>query len=756
MAPRTVYANLADGLQPFTLWDASLADMGLLGALPYTATGTNTVVLTPIATAFAPSPVYLNRNLFSFAAAATSTGAITLNVNGLGALPLYRVNGTTQATTGDLIINVTYLVAYNAALNAGNGGFQIISPGSIATSGALLPANNLSDVANAATSFDNIAPTTTRGDLIFRNATTNTRLAAGTLGYHLQSAGPVADPTWSGFLNPGTGGATRTWNTKAAEWVSVKDFGALGDNSTNDTAAIQNAINSLTTGGTLYFPPGFYVISAALTISVQGITIMGANRLASVIRKTSATTDIFTVTGAYARIDSIGLVGTTGTVSTAGYAINASVNSCVFTNLFISDVFSGLNLSVGTNFLVSGVKLLNIYGAFGINVPSGGGNCIVDNQLDPVFYGAYTMTSGFGAWATGTVYALNAVRSANGGFYVCTQAGTSAGAGGGPVITAFGTTIVDNTVRWLFICSTTAIGLNVAANSNFCAYNDVSGPWVAGINVTTADGNIVQANTVGQVLGSGINLGVNATNTLVHGNLVSGAYGTFAYAIGDGNGSATGSRFLNNIVSGSGWMGIIIQSANCMANDNWITGTSQLTGSYGIEVTANVNNFTISNNTIVITAGMNGPVKVAAGTSDNYKIMGNQTGTGVNLDGGTGNNKTVDPSFGVGYYAGAGGAVPQTISKATGVTLNKACGAITMNNAALAAATIVSFVLTNTTIAATDVLILNHISGGTVGSYLLNAQCAAGSATINVRNETAGSLSEAIVLQFVVVKAAIT
>jgi hypothetical protein len=52
-----------------------------------------------------------------------------------------------------------------------------------------------------------------------------------------------------------------------------------------------------------------------------------------------------------------------------------------------------------------------------------------------------------------------------------------------------------------------------------------------------------------------------------------------------------------------------------------------------------------------------------------------------------------------------------------------------------------------------ELLILNQISGGTVGSYTLNAQCAAGSATINVRNETAGSLSEAIVIQFALIKA---
>jgi hypothetical protein len=107
----------------------------------------------------------------------------------------------------------------------------------------------------------------------------------------------------------------------------------------------------------------------------------------------------------------------------------------------------------------------------------------------------------------------------------------------------------------------------------------------------------------------------------------------------------------------------------------------------------------------------------------------------------------------VGYGTGQGGTVTQLTSKATGVTLSKQCGAITLNNAALAAGTIVSFVLTNTTISATDVLVLNHISGGTMGSYTLNARAAAGSATIDVRNNTAGSLGDAIVIQFAVIHA---
>ena len=106
-----------------------------------------------------------------------------------------------------------------------------------------------------------------------------------------------------------------------------------------------------------------------------------------------------------------------------------------------------------------------------------------------------------------------------------------------------------------------------------------------------------------------------------------------------------------------------------------------------------------------------------------------------------------------GYITGEGGTVTQATSKATGVTLSKKCGQITMHDASLAAATTVSFTLTNSTIAATDLLVLNHVSGGTAGAYLLNAQAAAGSASINVRNVTAGALGEAIVIGFAVIKA---
>lgn len=145
------------------------------------------------------------------------------------------------------------------------------------------------------------------------------------------------------------------------------------------------------------------------------------------------------------------------------------------------------------------------------------------------------------------------------------------------------------------------------------------------------------------------------------------------------------------------------------------------------------------------------------GAAPNYfngaVMIGSNTDDGVNLLQVNGGAVSKHATAGIGYATGAGGTVTQATNKATGVTLNKVTGDITMNNAALAAGVIVSFVMTNSAIAATDFLDVQHVSAGTLGAYTAQATCAAGSATIYVRNNTAGSLSEAIVLKFYLNKA---
>lgn len=103
----------------------------------------------------------------------------------------------------------------------------------------------------------------------------------------------------------------------------------------------------------------------------------------------------------------------------------------------------------------------------------------------------------------------------------------------------------------------------------------------------------------------------------------------------------------------------------------------------------------------------------------------------------------------IGYSARSQGQVTQLTSKSTGVTLNTPAGQITLNNAALAAGATALFTLTNSTLSPKDVVIVTVGSGGTNGAYWpYVANVSAGAAVIGVYNNTAGSLSESIVLNF--------
>jgi hypothetical protein len=87
------------------------------------------------------------------------------------------------------------------------------------------------------------------------------------------------------FKNGGstpTGAINRTINEKAQDYISVKDFGAVGDGVTNDTTAIQNAVNfGITNGNAVYFPAGDYNVTNQITINgsvkLYGTTFLATN-----------------------------------------------------------------------------------------------------------------------------------------------------------------------------------------------------------------------------------------------------------------------------------------------------------------------------------------------------------------------------------------------------------------------------------------------------------------------------------------------
>jgi len=117
----------------------------------------------------------------------------------------------------------------------------------------------------------------------------------------------------------------------------------------------------------------------------------------------------------------------------------------------------------------------------------------------------------------------------------------------------------------------------------------------------------------------------------------------------------------------------------------------------------------------------------------------------------SGNVLVTNPA-GLGYGTGSGGTVTQATSKGTAVTLNKPTGQIVMNNAALAAGATVTFQINNSLLSYSSIPIVSMIA---TGNYIAAVRFSSlGYFYVNVTNITAGSLSEAPTLGFVILSGA--
>jgi hypothetical protein len=94
-------------------------------------------------------------------------------------------------------------------------------------------------------------------------------------GYYVLNAGntSLADADNIAYTFDDSAAEARTISDKLNEIVSVKDFGAAGDGVTDDTVAIQAALNAVKTfGGCLRFPSGKYIVSSGLTLDLTGFS----------------------------------------------------------------------------------------------------------------------------------------------------------------------------------------------------------------------------------------------------------------------------------------------------------------------------------------------------------------------------------------------------------------------------------------------------------------------------------------------------
>jgi hypothetical protein len=173
-------------------------------------------------------------------------------------------------------------------------------------------------------------------------------------------------------------------------------------------------------------------------------------------------------------------------------------------------------------------------------------------------------------------------------------------------------------------------------------------------------------------------------------------------------------------------------------NDVSLGAGASVTNQYGISI-ADQTKGTSSNYGIYM--------NVSSGTGK-YAIYSN--GTAASFFGGnvavTG---TLSATSSIGYATGAGGTVTQATSRTTGVTINKPSGAITLVSAA-GSTSWQTFTVTNSFVAATDVIIVNQKSGTDLNEIHVTA-VGAGSFNISFKT-TGGTTTEQPVFNFNVMK----
>lgn len=334
--------------------------------------------------------------------------------------------------------------------------------------------------------------------------------------------------------------------------------------------------------------------------------------------------------------------------------------------------------------------------------------------------GSGTVNSGTAnqlAYYAGSGTAVSGLTSANNGVLVTSSSGV-------PSISS----TLPNSITVSSSSGTGLINLNAPTGSSAIFDVKINSSDVGFLGVAGAADSFI----TGAVTGDLILRSNTASSSLLFSNVSSGGGITFqANSSGTQvNSAGTTSQIIGNSPSG---FGSIVQLQ--------INGTGKLfVGAAGV-----ANNY--------ITGAVTDDAFVRVDNGD--FLIGTAGGSNIALRvvKTTGAVLALRPTAGLGYGTGAGGTVTQSTNKTTGVTLNTVTGAITLNNASLSGITAATFTLTNSAIAATDVVIVNIKSGATVGSYQVSVDSvSAGSCQITLYNYTVGALGEAVVINFAVIK----
>jgi hypothetical protein len=159
-----------------------------------------------------------------------------------------------------------------------------------------------------------------------------------------------------GWLQSGAGATGRTVRDKLREVKSVKDFGATGDGVTDDTLAIQAALD---TGGNIIVPPGSYLVSDTLSFSVQATQVFGGGHFASRIEMNSLDTGIIEVGEDHCHLHDLSVNYTGGTPIAGASAITIGANYFSASGVMVRSAFDGFTIIAASSVFLNNIHVLD-------------------------------------------------------------------------------------------------------------------------------------------------------------------------------------------------------------------------------------------------------------------------------------------------------------------------------------------------------------------------------------------------------------
>lgn len=328
-------------------------------------------------------------------------------------------------------------------------------------------------------------------------------------------------------------------------WFNVRDYGATGDGSTDDTTAISDAIDALTDagGGVLYFPTGTYKTTGGLTLSVptlvlgDGFASAYGRDARSQVNCTSATAVLFTCTAVRSDFQGLALKNTNAGTPSAGAGIRTNSSDMAqivnFENVSVYGFYINYDIQVGDAWLMH--------------------NC---NCMAAVLYGVSiqnTLEPDTGGWRIDACFINSDLRDSTAGVHIencgsgrITNSNFNGAGWNGPPYYQF-----DNAIEVIADPGSTTLVIannsieTVGANSIYVETSGATNHWDCLIITGNEFGCYETGNHAIQMVGDTLG---NLTDVIIANNAFRGAPGTTEAAIDFVK--VQGARISNNFVDG--------------------------------------------------------------------------------------------------------------------------------------------------------------------------------------------------------------